>query len=135
MMEQTPRQIAREMAIICIYQKLLYDATMDDFELYLKEEKILNENEKYYNFAFSLVTTTVKNLEQYKNEIKKYIKKSWSFERLNLLERAVLLVSTCELLDFDMDKQIVINEAVLFCKKYCDEDSYKFVNGILAKVI
>ena len=134
-MSQTPRQIAREKAIISVYQKLLYDANEMEINQYLKEDELLINTERYFKFALTLITTTIDNIDQYVSEIQKHLKKGWTFERLSYLERAVLLVSTCELLEFDMDKKIVVNEAVLFCKKYCDEDSYKFINGILAKVI
>ena len=51
------------------------------------------------------------------------------------MEAAILLVSTSELLDSDLDKSIVINEAVINAKEYCDEDSYKFINGVLNDIV
>ena len=62
------------------------------------------------------------------------LKKGWSFDRLNKMEQAILLVATCELLESELDKSIVINEAVINAKQYCDEDSYKFINGVLTAI-
>jgi transcription antitermination factor NusB len=134
-MEQTPRQIAREKAIICIYQNLLNDREKDEIDIYLNENEILVEYNQYYSFAKEIIETTITNREQYVKLISKYLKTGWTFERLSFLEKAVLLVGACELLDFDRDKRVVINESILFCKKYCDQDSYRFINGILTKII
>ena len=34
----------------------------------------------------------------------------------------------------DYSKEIVVNQAVELAKKYCDEDTYKFINGVLASI-
>ena len=39
-----------------------------------------------------------------------------------------------ELLETDQSKEVIINEAVELSKKYCDDDVYKFVNGVLNKI-
>ena len=52
-----------------------------------------------------------------------------------VMERAILLIATCELLESELPKTIVINEAVINAKKFCDDDSYKFINGVLSQVI
>ena len=31
-------------------------------------------------------------------------------------------------------KEISINQAVELAKKYCDEDAYKFINGVLGAI-
>ena len=43
-----------------------------------------------------------------------------------------LYVSIYELNDYS--KEIVVNQAVELAKKYCDEDTYKFINGVLASI-
>ena len=63
------------------------------------------------------------------------MKKGWTFTRLSVMERAILLIATCELLESELPKTIVINEAVINAKKFCDDDSYKFINGVLSQVI
>ncbi len=48
------------------------------------------------------------------------------------MELAILLVAVDELQT--ENKSVVINEAVELTKKYCDDDSYKFINGILNNI-
>ena len=55
----------------------------------------------------------------------------WKFKRLGYVEQAILIIACCEL-DLDVSpKAIVIDEAVTLAKKYCDEETYKLINGVL----
>lgn len=134
-MEKSHRKLAREKATIGVYQNLLVGCSLEDITTYLNEDKILRENKKSMDFCQWLVLTTLENKDSYQNLIEKHLKKNWSFERLSVMERAILLIATCELLESDLDKKVVINEAVMNAKVFCDDDSYKFINGILSQVI
>lgn len=46
-----------------------------------------------------------------------------------------LVETTLQNKESDLPKTIVINEAVLNAKKFCDDDSYKFINGVLGQII
>ena len=59
----------------------------------------------------------------------------WSFDRLNLLEQAILIMSYTHRQTQNADKSIIINVAVKLAKKFLDKDDYKFVNAILDKVL
>lgn len=134
-MEKSRRKLAREKATIGIYQNLLVDSSLEDIITYLNEDEALRENAKSMNFSQWLVSTTLENKESYQNLIEKHLKKSWTFERLSVMERAILLIALCELLESDLDKKVIINEAVMNAKVFCDDESYKFINGILSQVI
>ncbi|MBR3252063.1 MAG: transcription antitermination protein NusB, partial [Erysipelotrichaceae bacterium] len=66
-------------------------------------------------------------------EISKYLKK-WSFDRLNLVEQAILLETVSEIKTGVNDSAVAIDEAITLAKQYCDEDSYKFINGVLDNI-
>ncbi|MCD7839958.1 MAG: transcription antitermination factor NusB, partial [Erysipelotrichaceae bacterium] len=83
----------------------------------------------------SLIKTTLINKDSYIQLLNKNLKKGWTFERLGMMEKAILLIATCEMLEFDTPKEVAINEAVLNAKKFCEDDAYKFINGVLSKVI
>ena len=133
-MEKTHRKTAREIATICIYQNLLVGASLDDMHTYISENKELSSSEDSLKFALWLVETTLQNKASYQQLLERYLKRGWTFERLSVMERAILFVATCELLESDLPKKIVVNEAVVNAKKFCDDDSYKFINGILGNV-
>lgn len=134
-MKKSKRQIAREKAIIGIYQFLLVNSTIEDIYEFLYSYRILAENEECINFSKWLVSTTINNYSSYKQLIEKYLKKGWTIDRISKIEQAILLIATCEILESDLDVKIIINEAVINAKEFCDEDSYKFINGVLHKII
>lgn len=61
----------------------------------------------------------------------------WRFDRLNKLEQALLFQAYCHFYHDEqkVNKAVVIDYAVRFAKKYLSENDYKFVNGILDKVL
>lgn len=134
-MEKTRRQIAREKATIGVYQNLLVESSLEDILTFLNEEKTLTKSEETMAFSRWLVETTLQNKESYQTLIEKHLKKGWKFERLSMMEKAILMIAACKLLESDLPKTIVINEAVLNAKKFCDDDSYKFINGVLGQII
>lgn len=69
---------------------------------------------------------------QFKKLIEKFIKQSWTWERLAPLERAILLYGAFEL--NIKEKGHVINGMVMITKAYIPGDSYKFINAILEKI-
>src|SRR5699024_4144351 len=111
-MEKTHRKIAREQATICIYQNLLVGTSLDEMRTYISENEKLSTSEDSLKFALWLVETTLQNKESYQKLLEKHLKKGWTFERLSVMERAILLIAACELLESDLPKTIVINEAV-----------------------
>lgn len=133
-MGKSYRKIAREKATIGIYQNLCVGSTYEDILIFLNEEKKLTENPQSMEFSQWLIKTTLDNKESYQKLIEKYLKKGWTFDRLGQMEKAILLIATCELLESDIPNKIIVNEAVNNAKTFCDDQSYKFVNGILAQL-
>lgn len=134
-MKKSRRQIAREQAIIGIYQHLLVDNTIEDIYGFLSENDVLLNDEDLMRFSKWLVKTTIDNYQSYRMLIEKYLKKGWTIDRISKMEQAILLIAVCEILESDLDEKIVINEAVINAKEFCDEDSYKFINGVLHKIV
>lgn len=59
----------------------------------------------------------------------------WNKKRISPVSRAILSLSVFEMLALeDVPARVSINEAVELSKKYDDEKSYMFVNGVLNAV-
>ena len=59
----------------------------------------------------------------------------WKAERISPVSRAILALSAFEMLALDdVPAKVSINEAVELSKKYDDEKSYVFINGVLNSV-
>ena len=88
------------------------------------------------DFLFSqlLFLGTVEHI----NEIDALIIKNlenWDFNRLKLVDKAILRLGTYSLLfQQDTDPIIVINEAVSIARTYGTDDSFKFVNAVLDSI-
>ena len=72
----------------------------------------------------------IKNADSSIKDISNYLK-DWKFERLNYVEQAILLSAYTQNKYMNQPKQVAINVAVDLAKKYADDNSYKFINGVL----
>ncbi|HLS06894.1 MAG TPA: transcription antitermination factor NusB [Bacillota bacterium] len=60
----------------------------------------------------------------------------WSIDRIASVEKTILRIAIYEIKYLeDVPKRVAINEAVELAKKFGDDQSGKFVNGVLAKII
>ena len=59
---------------------------------------------------------------------------NYRLDRICKTDLAILVVAIYELKYLNEPVKIVVNEAVELAKKYSQDNSYKFVNGLLAKV-
>lgn len=134
-MKKYRKRLIREKAVIATYQKLLVDTSEEEITEYLNSDKDLCADRNDYDYCLLMITSILNNIGKYQDEVAKHLKKNWSVDRLSKIELAILIVACYELLETDQSREIIINEAVELSKKYCDNDSYKFINGLLNKVV
>ncbi len=61
--------------------------------------------------------------------------KNWRIERMSRVDRNILRLGACELLQFkDVPVKVVINEAVELAKRFGTAESSAFVNGVLDRI-
>lgn len=64
------------------------------------------------------------------------VSEGWKIRRMGKAEAAILRIALYEMLyDDDVPVKVAINEAVDLAKVYGSDDSPKFINGILAKLV
>lgn len=118
------RHQCRERIVFALYQHLLLHKN-------LRETFADNfDGETLDDFLIQILNDLEENENNYICKITPLLNK-WSFERLNYVEQAILLLATSENALSLNDKPIIINEAIELCKTYCDEESYKYINGVL----
>lgn len=120
------RHESRQKLIFVLYQHLLLHKDIDVCFV----DNFTDEDDE---FSFNIIEDIKINKDNYIDEISKYLNK-WSFDRLNLIEQAILLESVSEYKLALNDKAVIINEAVIFAKEYCDDESYKYINGVLDNI-
>lgn len=116
----------RVQIIFALYQSLLLNK---DLRLSFDDNFAGDDNE----FLCKLKEDLILNYKNYIEDISPLLTK-WTFDRLSYIEQAILLESASEIKLGLNSKNIVINEAVRITKEYCDEDSYKYINGVLDKL-
>ncbi len=126
------RRKAREIALQGLYQ---YDVGNQELGKLLSFNWLnADPDNEIKKFAAILIENTIKNLEN----LDKYIEensKNWDFSRIDILEKNILRFSTYSILhQKDIPVSVIINEAVDISKKFCSDDSYKFINGILDEI-
>ena len=60
---------------------------------------------------------------------------NWRYERIGIATKLILRFATWELENTDTDSRIIINEAVELAKAFAEKDAYKFVNGVLDRMV
>lgn len=134
MMEKIRIKLIREKAVIAIYQYLLIGTTSEEILDYLRSDKILSKEKEELEYCATFIEDIIEHIDTYRNEVTNYLKDSWPIDRLSTMELAILLVGTHELVSEQTDKKVVINEAIELTKKYCDAQSYKYINGVLNQI-
>ncbi|WP_010093192.1 transcription antitermination factor NusB [Ornithinibacillus scapharcae] len=123
------RHIAREKAFQILFQLDMID---EDMEQTIQEQ--LEEVEED-EFLHNLVKGVARERSTIDEKISSNLEK-WSFNRIPSVEKTVLRIATYEINYLsDIPENVSINEAVELAKRYGDEKSGKFVNGVLSKII
>lgn len=85
-------------------------------------------------FATHLLNRVVENRKVILKKIKKYAPE-WPLDKIAGVDRAILELSMAELLfDKDMPALVAINEGIELAKDFGNENSSKFINGVLSSL-
>jgi|SRR5579872_1466119 len=76
----------------------------------------------------------IDNRDQIDETYKDYLA-NWRFDRIGVATKLILRFATWELKNTDTDPRIVINEAVELAKAFAEKDAYRFINGILDRLV
>lgn len=133
--EKLTRNQIHEKLMICAYQYLFYlsfnekedlkDLLEGSFDLPLSE---IDE------FSRNCFKEFVNHLPEIVDGIKPLLSKGWTFERLQFIEQAILCLGYTEYKYMETPKPVIINVCVKLAQKYADDDSYKFINGVLEHI-
>ncbi len=118
---------------------LLYAA--DSFDYHESLESITDNFNRGFDLeipAQSEVVSVARHIiieREHLDALYKPLLSNWRFERVGVATKLILRFATWELQHSTTDPRIVINEAVELAKGFAEKDAYKFVNGILDKLV
>ena len=129
------RSEIREQAFKLIYSLEIQkkEELEDQIELYIESNSIVNKS------AIEYIKDAVFGIEEHKEEIlekiEKHLKAEWKIDRISKIDLAILKLAIYEIKYKEIPFKVVINEAVELAKKYGEDSSKNFINGILASII
>ena len=94
----------------------------------------LNRNASLIGFA----DTILQGVRQNKDSIDEKLESTtvnWSLGRMAVTDRNVMRIAAWEILFGETPPRVAINEAIELSKRYGDENSSRFVNGVLDKLM
>ena len=129
------RSAIRELAFRLIYSQEIQkeENIQEQIELFLEANEVQDAN------AIEYINDVIKGIEENKKDILELIennlKSDWKLERISKVDLSLLKLAIYEIKYKDLAFKIVINEVVELAKKYGEDQSKNFVNGILASIV
>ena len=122
------RKIARENAFMLIFESVCkVDETAE--EIFIKATEL--RGLEYDDYVKSVFFGSCENKAEIDEMIEKHLT-GWKKSRISPVSMAILRLASYEMIYLsDIPHKVSINEAVELAKKFDDEKSYSFVNGVL----
>lgn len=127
------RQLGFEFLYSIEIQKIEHEEYEEQINLFLDDKEVSEEKVKKY------IEETANGIKQNEEEILKLIsqnlKEKWDITRISKVNITLLKLATYEIIYTKLPYKVVVNEVVELAKKYGDDNSASFVNGVLANII
>ncbi len=108
------------------------EVPLEDIDLHIESLGLENPDDA------GLIRGKVEDIFSKMNEMDELIDASsehWSVDRIAKIELALLRVAIYDIKYGEVPVQVAINEAVELSKKYGEDQSSKFVNGVLGQIV
>ena len=128
------RSETRELAFKLLYQiEIQKEIKNEDLALFFENNDIKSKQAQEY--IEDVVNGINKNANEIMDTISRNLKEDWKIERVSKVNLALLKLGIYEIVYKELPFKVVINEVVELAKKYGEETSKVFINGILASVV
>ena len=122
------RRIARENSFILIFESIFKKDEVAE-EIFTKATEI--RGLEYDDYVKKVFFGSCENSAVIDSAVEKHLT-GWKKDRISPVSQAVIRLAAYEIMFMeDIPARVSINEAIELSKKYDDEKSYSFVNGVL----
>jgi len=118
---------------------LLY--AMESFDYNTSLDSIVDSFNRGFGFdipftseATAMARGAIENRDMLDNVYKPLLT-NWRFERVSVSAKLILRLAIWEIQVQQIDPRIIINEAIELAKDFAEEDAYRFINGILDRIV
>lgn len=127
------RTETREQAFRLIYSSQIQkDMDEEQINIFIEENNLGEEEAEYIKNIFYGIK---ENKEEIEKLISSNLKEKWSMDRISKIDLSILKLAIFELVYSKLPYKVAINEAVELAKKYGEDSSKSFVNGVLASIV
>lgn len=128
------RTEAREQAFQLLYSlEIQKENREEQIELYFENNEITDPKTREY--ITDVWAGVEANKEAITKKISSNLKADWKLERISKVDTSLLKLAIYEMLYKKIPFKVAINEAIELAKKYGEENSASFINGILASIV
>ena len=129
------RSAIRELTFRLIYSLEIQKAEdlEEQIELYLECNEVEDDDAKEY--IKDAIIGINKNINEIQGLIEKNLKADWNIDRISKIDLSLLELAIYEIKYNEIPYKVAINESIELAKKYGEETSKNFINGILASVV
>lgn len=125
------RKLARENAFVLIFERI---CKIDESDEEIFEKAISARELEYDDYVKNVFFGSEAHIAEIDAVTEKHFK-GWRSDRVSPVSRAIIRLATYEMMFLeDVPARVSINEAIELAKKYDDDKSYSFVNGVLNAV-
>lgn len=124
---------AREASVKFLYQCDLLDLFYFSASHFSEFARSLELEESVRVYASILVKGAFENMKEIDSTISSCATR-WNLSRISFIDRAILRYATYELRYTDVPKKVILNEAIELAKKFGENNSRRFINGVLGAI-
>lgn len=122
------RSEARMKALQALYQLDMNEVSVDE-----AIDNVAQDEDRTY--LFQLVQGVITHIKAIDQKISNHLK-GWKLERISYIDRNILRLGAYEIIyETELPDAVAIDEAIELAKKFSDEKSSKFINGVLSSIM
>lgn len=103
------------------------------FAIEIPELVQLSNQKQVRNYALEIISTVQDNKSNIDENINQ-VMVDWQLSRLPKIDQDILRMAVAEIYYLGTPEKVVINESIEIAKRYSDEESHRFINGVLRRV-
>ena len=129
------RSAIRELAFRLIYSLEIQkpEELEEQVTLYLECNDVEEDEAKEY--IKDAIFGIKENIQEIQKLIEKNLKADWKIDRISKIDLSLLKLAIYEIKYKKIPYKVAINESLELAKKYGEDNSKNFINGILASVV
>lgn len=131
-MASSGRHLARRNAVQALYQWDMTGQSASSIKSsFIYDDRLTGRYQEYFE---TLIKEIPVNIDSIDATIAEYADRP--VNKLDPLEKSILRVGVYELTyQIDVPQNVVVNEGIEIAKLFCADHGYKYVNGVLDKVV